>query len=77
MGVKKIVEIKNLNKYYENIKYFIADAKEDVEKAKAEILSGRQKLSAGFSSEGALINVLNKRYNTQLVGDIIKAFAKT
>jgi hypothetical protein len=73
-GITKIIEIKNPNKYYDNIHHFIAKSKDEVEQAKVEILTGEKRLSNCFSSEAALENVLNGKYDSSVVRELVENY---
>lgn len=73
-GLNKIIEVKNMNKYYENIDFFVANQKRDLETAKSDLLTGKQKLSDDFSSELALEDIIKKKYKTSQVNDVMKKY---
>jgi hypothetical protein len=73
-GMQKIIEIKDTNRYYNNIEHFIKHTKEDVSKAAEEMKSGRSKLSKDFTIEKAFEDVLSNKYNTQMVKDLIENY---
>ncbi|MBI2971840.1 MAG: hypothetical protein HYY37_05465 [Candidatus Aenigmarchaeota archaeon] len=73
-GIKKLVEIKNTNKYYENVEFLLPKSNNEIQIAIKEITEGKFQVSKDFILKKAIYDVLDGNFSGQNATTIIKNY---
>ncbi len=73
-GNKKLIEIKDTNKYYENVEHFIPKADNDIKEAVKRLKTGKHKIPPNFNLYNSFAKLINKEFKDDEVRLLVKNY---